>query len=91
MDQPSPTAKSIKSFMDEFVMKKNDVPPMSGKPTFTTCKLLMDAVNKNLINMKDNRDQIYGKLHTVTSTIQLVNGLALQVVRSTNQDRLRAI
>ena len=63
--------------MYEFVIKKNNVPPISGKPTFTTCKSLMDAINKNLINMKDDRDPIYGKLHTVSNTSQLVYGPAL--------------
>ena len=72
MEQAPPTAKTIVSFMKEFVVKNNDVPPISGKPTFTTCKPLLDAVDKNRITMKDDRDPIYGKLHTVTNTSQLV-------------------
>ena len=88
MEQTPPIAKLIKSFMDEFVMKKNDVPPISEIPTFTTYKPLIDTVNKNLINMKDDRDPIYGKLHIVSNKSQLVNGPALQVVQSTNQGRL---
>ena len=90
MEQTPPTSKSIKSFMDKFVMKTNIAPPISGKPTFTTCKPLMDTVDKNLINMNTDHDPIYGKLHTVTNTSQLVNGPALQVVGSTNQGRLTA-
>ena len=48
-EQAPPTAKSIESFMKEFVMKKNDVPPISGKPTFTEVKPLLDAVDKALL------------------------------------------
>ena len=88
MKQAPSTAKSIKSFIDEFVAKKNDVPPISGKPSSTTCKPLLDAVDENLINMKDDRDPIYGKLHTVTNTSQLVGGLVQQMVPSTNEGRL---
>ena len=90
MDTPVPIPKLIKSFMDGFVTKKNDIPPVSEKPTFTLCKPLMDAFDKNLINMEDDRDPIYGKLHLVSNTSQLLNGPALQVVASTNQGRLVA-
>ena len=48
----------------------------------------MDANNKNLINMDDERDPIYGKLHIVSNTSQLLGGPAVQVVLSTNQGRL---
>ena len=41
---------------------------ISGKPTFTKVKPLLDAVDKNLINMKYDRDTIYEKLHLVTNT-----------------------
>ena len=50
----------------------------------------MDAVDKNLINMEDDRDPIYGKLRIVSNTSQLVNIPAIQVVLSTNQGRLVA-
>ena len=38
--------------------------------------------------MEDDRDPIYGKLHTVTNRSQLEGGPAQQVVASTNQGRL---
>ena len=88
MDQPPPTPTSIKSFMNEMIMKKNDISTIRRKPTFTSCKPLIDAVDKNLINMDNERDPIYGKLHTVSNTSQLPGGPALQVVSSTNQGRL---
>ena len=40
--------------------------------------------------MKGDRDPIYGKLHTVTNTSQLVNGPAQQMIPSTDQRRLTA-
>ena len=88
MDQPPTTLRSIKSFMDEMIMKKNELPAISGKPTFTSCKPLMDVINKNLINMDNECNPIYGKLHTVSNTSQPPGGPALQVVPSTNQGRL---
>ena len=88
MEQVPPTAKLIESFMNEFVMKKNDIPKIRRKPTFTSVKPLLDAVDKNLINIKDDCNAIYGKLHLFTNTSQLVGGLAQQVVLSTNQGRL---
>ena len=48
----------------------------------------MDAMDKNLINMDNEHDPIYGKLHTVSNTSQLPGGPALQVVRLTIQGRL---
>ena len=43
-------------------------------------KDIVDTAYKNLINMKDDRDPIYGKLHTVKNTSQLVRGQAQQSV-----------
>ena len=85
MDQPPPTPKLIKSFMDEMINKKNDIPTICRKPTFTSCKLSMNAIDKSLININNEHDPIYGKLHTVSNTSQLPGGPALQVVLSTNQ------
>ena len=48
----------------------------------------MDAIDKNLLNMNNERDPIYGKLHTVSNTSQLLGGSTVQVVPSTNQGRL---
>mmetsp|Transcript_48965 Transcript_48965/g.55453 ORF Transcript_48965/g.55453 Transcript_48965/m.55453 type:complete len:98 (+) Transcript_48965:267-560(+) len=81
------TRKSIKEYTDEFEVKKNDVPKVIGKPTYTTVKPVLDAVDKNLIGMKDDRDDIYGKLHLVSDTSQLQGGPAQQVVPSANQGR----
>ena len=81
------TGKSIKEYTDEFEVKKNDVSKIMGKPTYTTVKPVLDAVDKNLIGMLDDRDNIYGKLHLVSNTSQLAGGPAQQVVISANQGR----
>ena len=62
--------------MKELVAKKNDLEAISWTPTFTKVKTLLDALDKNLINMNDDRDPIYVKLHLVTNTSQLVGGPA---------------
>ena len=54
MEQAPSIGKSIESFMNDLLMKMNDVPKIDGKPTFTTVKPLLDTVDKNLINMKDD-------------------------------------
>ena len=69
-------------------MKKNNIPEIHGKLTFTLCKLLMDAIEKNLIHMDDERDPIYEKLHIISHKSQLPNGPVAQVVPSTHQGRL---
>ena len=85
MDAPPPIMKSIKEFMDEIPMKKNDISAICGKPTFILCQPLMDDINKNLINMKDDRNLIYGKLHCIENTSQLPHGPVSQIVPSSNQ------
>ena len=65
MDASPPISKSIKEFMDEMPMKKNDIPAICGKPAKTLCQPLMDAIYKNIFNIKDDRDLIYGKLHRI--------------------------
>ena len=83
-----PTAgKSIKSFTDELVKGKNDVPKVLGKPSFTTVKPVLDAVDTNLIAMLDPRDPQYGKLHLVEDTSILPNGPAQQIVPSADQGK----
>ena len=67
MEHIPPTGKSVKECMEQFVMKKNDMPTIVGKPTYTTVKPVLDAVDKNLIGMLDDRDNIYGKLHLVSN------------------------
>ena len=69
-------------------MKKNDISVICGRPTFTSCKPLMNVIDKNLIHMDDEHDQIYEKLHIISNTSQLPGGPAVQVVLSTNQGRL---
>ena len=61
MDAPVPIPKTIKSFMDRFVTKKNDIPPVCGKPTFTLCKPLMDDIDKNLIYIENDSNPICKK------------------------------
>ena len=58
-------------------MKQNDVPKIVGKPTYGLVKLVLDAVEINLINMDDLQDLIWGKLHIVDeNTSLLANGPA---------------
>ena len=47
--------------MDEIPMKKNDIPAIRGKPTFTLCQPLMADMDKNLIHMKHEGNPIYRK------------------------------
>ena len=58
------------------------------KPTFTSCQPLINAVEKNLIVIPDDRDPIYGKLYLLENISQLPNGPAVQVVPSSNQGQL---
>ena len=67
--EPIPTTgKSIKSYTDEFVVKKNDIPKIMGKLTFTTMKPLLEGIVKNLISMYDPKNPLYGKLHLIDDT-----------------------
>ena len=68
-----------------FCKRKNDVPKVLGKPSFTAAKQLLDAVETNPIAMTDRRDTRYGKLHLMEDTSLLPNGPALQVVQSADQ------
>ena len=74
MDAPPLFPKSIKGFMDQMQVKKNDIQTIRGRPTFTLCHLLIDAIEKNFINMMDDRNIIYGKLHRLEDTSQLPHG-----------------
>ena len=67
-------------------MKKNDVQRIEGKPTYASVKPILDTVEMNLINMDDQQDSVWGKLHIIQITNLLANGPAILVVPSTNQD-----
>ena len=58
MEQNPPTAKLIELYMKELVVKKNDLEPISGTPTYSNIKPLLDTIDKNLINMNDDRNII---------------------------------
>ena len=77
--------KSIKDIMEDFVKKQNDLQKVIGKPSFTTTKPVMDAVEINLLHMHDGRDIQFGKLHLIEDTSQLPNGPAAQVVPSVDR------
>ena len=79
--------KSIKSFTVEFVVKKNDVPKIMGKSTFTTVKSLLEAIGKNPIGMYNPRNPLYGKMHLINNTSQLGGGPAQQILPSADQGR----
>ena len=77
--------KSIKAIMDDFVKGQNALQKVIGKPSFTTTKPVMDAVEINLIHMPDRRDVQFGKLHLIEDTSLLQNGPAVQIVPSVDQ------
>ena len=85
MEYIPPKGKTLEEFTEQFVVKKNDVPSIRGKPTYSSCKPVLDAVEMNLINMLDPRDNIWGKLHLVANTHHMQGGPPQQIVRSTNQ------
>ena len=85
MEHIPPKGTTSEEFTKQFVVKKNDVQSIRGKPTYTSCKPILDAAEINLINMLDPRDNIWGKLHLVANTQQMQGGPLLQIVRSTNQ------
>ena len=85
MEYILPTGRSVKEYVEQFATKKNYVPKIIVKATYTTVKSVLDAVDKNIISMLDDRDNIYGKLHLVSNTSHLAGGPAHQVVQSTNQ------
>ena len=87
MEHIPPKGKSVEEYTEKFVVKKDDVLGIRGKPNYSSCKPVLDQVEMNLINMLDPRDNIWGKLHTVSSISQMPGGPAQQVVRSTNQGR----
>jgi len=72
-------------YTKNFKIKKNDVPRITGKPTYATVKPILDAVETNLINMNDQRDPFWGKLHILQDTSGLVNGPDAMIPESTNQ------
>ena len=88
MDAPAPIPTTPKQYMEQFPLKKNDIGVIRGKPTFTSCQPLIDAVEKNFIAMPDYQNLIYGKLHRLEDTSQLPHGPAVQVVPSPNQGQL---
>ena len=76
MEHIPPKGKSLEAFTEDFVIKKNDVPKVSREPTYITMKPVLDVVDKNLIGMLYDQDNIYRKLHLVSNTSQLAGGPA---------------
>ena len=58
MEHIPPKGKTVKEYTEQFKVKKNDMPKIIGKTTYSSVKLLLDAVDTNLINMVDDRDII---------------------------------
>ena len=81
------TAKGVtpEDYTKLFKIKKNDVQRIVGKPTYATVKPILDAVEINLINMNDQRDAIWGKLHILEDTSILANGPPAVIPASVNQ------
>ena len=76
MEHVRPRGKSVVEFTDQFKVKRNNVPKVMGKPTYSLCKPVLDATETNLINMEDPRDNIWK--NSTLSPIQ-VNYLADQL------------
>ena len=72
-------------YTKQFKIKMNDVPRIIGKPTYATIRPILDAVEMNLINMNDQQDPIWGKLHILQDTSGLANGPPAMIPDSTNQ------
>ena len=72
-------------YTKQFKIKKNDVQRIVGKPTYATVKPILDAVEMNLINMDDQRDAVWGKLHILEDTSILANGPPAMIAASVNQ------
>ena len=68
--------KSVAKFINQFKVKRNDVPRIMEKPNYSLCKPVLDAVEMNLINIEDPRDNIWEKFHLFTDTSQLPGGPA---------------
>ena len=85
MEHVRAKGNSPEEFASLFKVKRNDVPRIIGKPIFTVVKPILDAVKVNLINMGDDRNLIWRKLHITENARLLPNGTALQVVPSVNQ------
>ena len=72
-------------YTKQFKIKKNDVQRIVGKPTYASVKLILDAVEMNLVNMNDQRDAVWGKLHILEDTSILANGPPAVTPASVNQ------
>ena len=50
MEHIEPTGKTVvEEFTEQFVVKKNNVPSIMSTPNYLTYKLVLDAVEMNLI------------------------------------------
>ena len=76
---------TAEDYTKQFKMKKNDVQRIEGKPTYATVKPVLNAVKMNLINIDDQRDAVWRKLHILQDTSLLANGSGQPVVASANQ------
>lgn len=76
MEHVWPNSKSVTEFTNQFKVKRNDVPRIMRKSTYSFCKPMLDAVGMDLINMEDPRVNIWGEIHLVTDTSQLPGGPA---------------
>ena len=56
-------------YLKQFVVKKNDIPKIEGKPIYTAVKPVRDAIEINLLNLADSRDPILGELHLIQNTM----------------------
>ena len=63
-----PSIKTVEDYINEFPIQKEEVEAVHGRPTFTKCHRVIEAVKTNLIAIDDVRSPVVGKLHLAMST-----------------------
>ena len=73
------STKTAKDFFDEFEKSPDEVPRISGAPTFLQLHGIIHHIKGNCMVIADARDLRYGKGHILTDTSILPNGLAARI------------
>ena len=76
---------SKEAFTADFLIKASEVPKIQGRPKYSTLRPLREAVEKNLMAMKDSRDNTHGRLHLIQDVSLLPGGPAAAVPVATDQ------
>ena len=73
------STKTAKEFFDEFEKSPDEVPHISGTPTFLQLHGIIHYIEGNCMAIADDRDIKYGKGHILTDTSLLTGGPAAQI------------